>query len=63
MANRAGHILVVDDNRLNRMPLARSLRQEGHTWAMAENDRQVLEVMKGDSAYGKGQVASHYPYR
>ena len=46
MATRAGHILVVDDNRLNRMQLARSLSQEGHTSAMAEDGRQALAIMR-----------------
>jgi len=42
-----GHILVVDDNRLNRMKLAHSLRQEGHSSAMAEDGRQALEMLAG----------------
>ncbi len=46
MAHRPGHILVVDDNRLNRMQLARSLQQEGHTSAMAENGRQALDMVR-----------------
>jgi CheY-like chemotaxis protein len=32
MINRSvGHLLVVDDNRLNRLKLAKSLQQEGHS--------------------------------
>jgi two-component system cell cycle response regulator len=45
MLNAQGHILVVDDNRLNRIKLAHSLQQEGHTSAMAENGRQALEML------------------
>ena len=45
MLNIQGHILVVDDNRLNRMKLAHSLQQEGHSSAMAEDGRQALEML------------------
>jgi len=41
----AGHILVVDDNRLNRLMLARSLEQQGHRVAFAEHGRQALEML------------------
>ncbi len=47
MLGTKGHILVVDDNRLNRMKLAHSLRQEGHSSAMAEDGRQALEMLAG----------------
>jgi DNA-binding response OmpR family regulator len=46
MTERHGHILVVDDDRLNRMRLVHGLKQEGHTSAMAENGRQALEMMR-----------------
>ena len=46
MTERHGHILVVDDDRLNRLRLAHGLQQEGHTSAMAENGRQALEMMR-----------------
>jgi two-component system, cell cycle response regulator len=42
----AGRILVVDDNRLNRIKLAHSLGQQGHTVSMAENGRQTLEMLR-----------------
>jgi two-component system, cell cycle response regulator len=45
MANIQGRILVVDDNRLNRIKLAHSLGQQGHTVSMAENGRQTLEML------------------
>jgi two-component system cell cycle response regulator len=45
MLNTQGHILIVDDNRLNRMRLAHSLQQEGHRSAMAENGRQAMEML------------------
>jgi signal transduction histidine kinase len=37
-----GHILVVDDNRLNRLKLTRILEQQGHTVDLAEDGRQAL---------------------
>ena len=45
MLDTKGHILVVDDNRLNRMRLAHSLQQEGHSSAMAEDGRQALQML------------------
>jgi two-component system cell cycle response regulator len=41
-----GHVLVVDDNRLNRMKLAHSLEGQGHTTALAEDGRQALEMIQ-----------------
>jgi adenylate cyclase len=40
-----GFILVVDDNRMNRLMLARGLEQHGHRVAFAENGRQALELL------------------
>jgi two-component system cell cycle response regulator len=40
-----GRILVVDDYVINRMQLKRSLEQQGHTVALAENGRQALEML------------------
>ncbi len=48
MAALAGHILVVDDNRLNRMKLARGLQEEGHTVAAAADGRQALEMLRAE---------------
>jgi len=45
MPSKEGQILVVDDNRLNRIKLAHSLQQEGHRSAMAENGRQALDML------------------
>jgi two-component system cell cycle response regulator len=45
MLDTKGHILVVDDNRLNRLKLAHSLEQEGHSFAMAENGRQAMDMI------------------
>lgn len=41
-----GNLLVVDDNRVNRLLLMRGLEQEGHTTTPAENGRQALELMR-----------------
>jgi len=43
----AGRILVVDDERLNRMLLRRALEDEGHTVSEAENGRQALVNLAG----------------
>ena len=42
----AGDLLVVDDNRVNRLLLGRALEQLGHTVTFAENGRQALETLK-----------------
>jgi CheY-like chemotaxis protein len=49
MTNDHGHILVVDDNRMNRLKLSRSLEKQGHTVALAENGRQALEMMQAQA--------------
>jgi adenylate cyclase len=41
-----GKILVVDDNRMNRLLLARSLEQQGHTVLFAENGSAALEQLR-----------------
>jgi len=40
-----GHLLVVDDNKVIRLLLARGLEQQGHTVAFAENGRQALQML------------------
>jgi signal transduction histidine kinase len=49
MTNEHGHILVVDDNRMNRIKLSHSLEQQGHTVALAENGQQALEMIRAQS--------------
>jgi adenylate cyclase len=41
-----GSLLVVDDNRVNRLLLGRALEQLGHTVAFAENGRAALEALR-----------------
>jgi len=40
-----GHLLVVDDNKVNRLLLGRGLEQQGHTVEFAENGIQALEAL------------------
>jgi len=50
MPNRdSGHLLVVDDNKVNRILLARGLEQEGHKVETAENGREALDMLHRDS--------------
>jgi class 3 adenylate cyclase len=44
--NTPGSLLVVDDNKVNRLLLGRSLEQQGHRVEMAENGRMALEMMQ-----------------
>ena len=45
-----GDLLVVDDNRVNRLLVARTLEQLGHRVAFAENGRLALEVLRSRPA-------------
>ena len=42
----AGNLLVIDDNRVNRLLLVRGLEQDGHVVASAENGRQGMEMLR-----------------
>ncbi len=46
MASLAGTILVVDDDRVTRTLLVRTLESEGHEVTMAENGRDALEQLR-----------------
>jgi class 3 adenylate cyclase len=46
--NEQGHILVVDDNRMNRIKLWRVLEQQGHTVGLAENGQQALDQLRAE---------------
>jgi DNA-binding response OmpR family regulator len=48
-AGPVGHILIVDDNALNRDMLARLLARQQHTHEMAGNGRQALELLAARS--------------
>ncbi|HEX2500583.1 MAG TPA: response regulator [Methylomirabilota bacterium] len=43
---QTGTLLVVDDNRVNRLLLGRALEQLGHAVTFAENGRQALEALR-----------------
>jgi class 3 adenylate cyclase len=45
---RPGRLLVVDDNKVNRLLLGRGLEQQGHQVALAENGRQALDMLRED---------------
>jgi signal transduction histidine kinase len=42
----SGKILVVDDNRINRLTLSRNLEAEGHNVALVEEGQQALELLR-----------------
>lgn len=46
MAGEHGRILVVDDNRMNRLKLSLGLEQQGHSVSLAEDGQQALEMLK-----------------
>src|SRR5258707_885569 len=46
LRNGAARLLVVDDNKVNRLLLTRSLELQGHSTAMAENGRVALEMLR-----------------
>ncbi len=46
MTTEPATILVVDDNRMNRLLLERSLEQQGHKAMLAQNGRQALEMLR-----------------
>ena len=49
MTTNADHLLVVDDNKVNRMLLIRSLEEQGHCVGSAANGCQALELLRSDS--------------
>lgn len=46
LVHEPGQLLVVDDNKVNRILLARGLEQQGHKVELAENGRQALEKLR-----------------
>jgi len=49
MKNKTGHILVVDDNRMNRIKISRSVQRLGHTVVMAANGQKALDALRNES--------------
>jgi class 3 adenylate cyclase len=48
-APTSGTILIADDNRVNRLLLARGVEQQGHVVVFAENGREALELLRNDN--------------
>ena len=46
MNTAQGSLLIVDDDRQNRLLLAARLKSAGYVTAMAENGRQALEMLR-----------------
>jgi adenylate cyclase len=46
LGNRGARLLVVDDNKVNRLLLRRNLELQGHHVAVAENGRIALEMLR-----------------
>jgi len=47
--HKQGRLLIVDDNKVNRILLARAVEQLGHQIETADNGRQALEKLRGGS--------------
>ncbi len=47
-ATAPGRLLVIDDNKVMRLLLARGLEQQGHSVAMAEGGRRGLEMLRSE---------------
>ena len=47
--HKPGRLLVVDDNKVNRILMARSLEQQGHEVEMAENGMRGLEKLRSEA--------------
>jgi adenylate cyclase len=48
-ASPRGTILIADDNRVNRLLLARGLEQQGHTVMFAADGREALDLLRKDT--------------
>ena len=49
MLESGARLLVVDDNKVNRLLLGRSLELQGHRVACAENGRVALEMLRREA--------------
>jgi len=47
MAERGARLLLADDNKVNRLLMARNLTLQGHQVESAENGRIALERLRG----------------
>src|SRR6476661_4917970 len=46
MVDAAARLLIVDDNKVNRLLLSRNVQMQGHSAALAENGRVALEMLR-----------------
>jgi len=46
VADAAARLLIVDDNKVNRLLLSRNLQMQGHRTALAENGRIALDMLR-----------------
>src|SRR5258706_7194136 len=49
MADPAARLLIVDDNKVNRLLLSRSVQTQGHRAELAENGRVALEMLRRET--------------
>ena len=49
MADAAARLLIVDDNKVNRLLLSRNVEMQGHRAALAENGRIALEMLRRET--------------
>lgn len=45
MADTPGHLLIVDDNKVNRLLLSRNVEMLGHRFTLAEDGRQAMDAL------------------
>src|SRR4029078_11042253 len=48
MAEAGARLLIVDDNKVNRLLLSRNVQMQGHSAALAEICRIALEMLRGE---------------
>lgn len=48
MSSNGAHLLIVDDNKVNRLLLSRHVELEGHRFALAENGRIALDKLRSE---------------
>ena len=49
MTDPKGHLLIVDDNKVNRLLLSRNIELLGHRASLAENGRVAMEMLNSHS--------------
>ena len=49
MTNLSGHLLIVDDNKVNRLLMSRSVVPLGHRASVAENGKVAMQMLRSDN--------------